>query len=398
MKHVIIGVGAAGISAAQTIRKHRKDDEIVMISIDEAVISRCMLHKYIGGNRDVKALAFVEPNFFQNNNIIWHSGKKVTDVDAANKTVHFDGGSVNYDKLLIATGAKSAFPPIEGLKEAASVYGLRDLSDAEAIRKKAKTAENIVIIGAGLVGLDAAYGFVEMSKRPTIIDMSSSVLSSNLDQYAADIYHVKFEEAGCNFHLGNKVINVHRDVIGNVSHIALDNSEELLCDLLIVSTGIHPENVLLNGEKPDKYLNVRDKDIFVAGDASGKTENWLGAVEQGEVAALNMCGILTLHDKNFLQRNTANFFGVASLSVGQFHAEADDVCDVRQDKGRYQKLILRNGIPVGIILQGDISRGGFWQHIIKNKINITDIPKSIWKISFADAYSLNENGEYEWVN
>ncbi|MCL2421427.1 MAG: FAD-dependent oxidoreductase [Defluviitaleaceae bacterium] len=395
MKHVIIGAGAAGISAAQTIRKHRLDDEILMISTDDAVYSRCMLHKFIGGSRNVSALSFVPPTFFEDNKISWQGGTTVTKIDTANKCVITNHGTEAYDQLLIATGAKSFFPPIDGLDAASCVYGLRNLSDAKAIREQASQATNIVIIGAGLVGLDAAYGLVEMGKKPTVVDTAQSVLSANLDQRAAASYQTKFEAAGCTFRLGSKVTAVQRNPAGEVSAVILDSEASLPCDLLIVAAGVRPENGLLPNVAANEYL-AAGKDVYIAGDASSLSESWPSAVEQGEVAALNMCGIPTTYDEILAQKNTVNFFGITSLSVGQLNPQPGDTCEVREAQNCYHKVIIREDIPIGVILQGDISRSGFWQHLIKNKIRID--AKSIWKISFADSYSLKENGEYEWAN
>jgi len=398
MKHVIIGVGAAGISAAETIRKNRPSDEIVMLSKDAAVHSRCMLHKFIGGKRNVEALSFIPSDFFEKNKITWKPSTTVTKIDIKNKIIYYNDTNETYDKLLIATGAKSAFPPIKGLKASDSVYGLRDLYDAKAIREKAQTAKNIVIIGAGLVGLDAAYGLLEMGKKPVVVDMANCVLSANLDPRAAKTYQTKFEEVGCTFRFGAKVSSVQSDVNESVMSVTLNENEEIPCDLLIVAAGVKPENSLLPSTEINKFLSVGDENVFVAGDASAFSESWPSAVEQGQVAGLNMCNIKTVYDKNYPQKNTVNFFGVASLSVGKFIETDGDTIDVREDKEGYKKVVLNGGVPVGIILQGDISRSGFWQSLIKNKINITEIPKSPWKISFADAYGLKENGEYEWNN
>ena len=393
MRHVIIGAGAAGITAAQTIRKHSPSDEIIMISTDKTVVSRCMLHKLIGGERS--ELSFVPQDFFKKYNIIWHNGATVTEVDQANKTVKFDGQTESFDKLLIATGARSTFPPIPGLKDAKNVYGLRDLSDAETIREKAGSAKNIVIMGAGLVGLDAAYGLTQMGKRPTVIDMAGYVLSANLDQRAASRYQAEFEIAGCQFKFNSKVGEVITDGSGNVSGLKVNGNEDMPCDLLIVAAGVAPENALIP-QQVDKYLNAGNSEIYAAGDAAGLSASWPNATEQGEVAALNMCGIKTEYHGNALLQNTVNFFGIKSLSLGEFNPRDNDECEIREDKAKYQKIVLRGGVPVGVILQGDIARSGFWQHMIKNKTNVSDISKPVWKLSFADGYGLNENAEYEW--
>ena len=405
MRHVIIGVGAAGISAAKTIRSQNGQDEIVMISTDEAVHSRCMLHKLIGGARSDKELSFIPPEFFADNRITWRGGTAVTGLDTAAKRVTFNGGSETYDRLLIAAGAESVFPPIEGLREASGVYGLRNLSDAKAIREKAANAKNIVVVGAGLVGLDAAYGLFEMGKKPVVVDLAESVLSVNFDAHAAKVYQTKFEEAGLSFRLGRKVKNVQRDKAGNVASLTLDDGAQLPCDLLIVAAGVRPAAGFLAGSgiacergvAVNEYLRTNADGVYAAGDVTGLSQNWPSAAKQGEVAALNMCGVKTVYDEAALLKNTANFFDIASLSAGQFIPIEGDVTNSREDRGRYQKVVVRNGVPVGVVLQGDISHAGFWQYIIAHKISIASITKPVWKVSFADSYGMEKNGEYKWV-
>jgi len=399
MKHVVIGAGAAGISAAKTIRKQRSSDEIVVISKDSTVYSRCMLHKFIGGGRDETGLSFIPDNFFENNNIRWLSGVAVTEIDTENKIVHFEGGSENYDKLLIATGAQSAIPPVGWLRSAKNVFGLRDLPDAKAIRENAARTDDIVIIGAGLVGMDAAYALVEMGKKPTIIDIAGSILALNLDARAASVYQAKFEEAGCSFRLGRKASGTVCDASGNVTAITLDNGEQLPCGLVIVAAGVRPAVAFFKnsaGMRVDKYLATSADGVYAAGDAAGLSGIWPNAVRQGEAAAFNMCGIPTIYDDVFAMKNTINFFDVVSLSVGQLAPSNGDMEYRLEAKGIYEKYILRDGATVGVILQGDISHSGVWQYLVKNKIKISNILKPVWELSFADFYGVKENGEYKW--
>jgi len=405
LKHVIIGSGAAGISAAKTLRERSESDEIVIISADDAVYSRCMLHKYISGERDVCGLSFIPENFFEHNKIKFCSGVCVTGIDVAGKSVMYEGGSESYDRLLIASGAVSKFPPVEGLSGTGNVYGLRDLSDAEAIRECAGLKNNIVIIGAGLVGLDAAYGLLEMGKKAVFVEMTDSILSANLDAHAAKVYLEKFTEAGCEFRLGARASKILSDDSGNVKTVVLDSGELLQCDLLIVAAGVSPATELLAGSgirtergvTVNGFLATSADDVYAAGDITGLSESWPNAVLQGEIAALNMLGITTEYSDNFSLMNTINFFGIPSLSVGRFIPDDYDDVDVREDKKRYQKIIVKDGVPVGVILQGDISRSGFWQYLIKNKIDIAGVQKMIWNVSFADSYGIDENGEYKWV-
>ena len=239
MKYVIIGVGAAGIMAAKTIRKADKESSLTMISLDAQVHSRCMLHKYLSHERNEKQLSFIPENFFEENQIIWNKAQSVKQLHVKEKQVELlDGTRVEYDKLLIATGANSFIPPVGNLREAKNVFGLRHLSDAQAIDQSAKKAENIVIIGSGLVGLDAAYGLMETGKNVSIVEMADRILPVQLDKTAAKEYQKRFESAGAKFYLGRKAAETKMDENGKITTVILDNGEELKSDLIIVAAGV----------------------------------------------------------------------------------------------------------------------------------------------------------------
>ena len=402
MKHVIIGAGAAGISAAGTIRKFKPDDAIVIISTDDAVYSRCMLHNYISGDRDKAGISFISEDFFAKNNIRWLDGKTVTGLDAECKLVMFADGSETFDKLLIASGSDSVtLPHLQGR----NVLGLRHLCDAVQIRDRAQNAENIVIIGAGLVGLDAAYALVSMGKKPTVVDMAGSILALNLDSYAADVYKNKFAEAGCSFKLGQKVSGSESDDDGNIVSLTMDSGEKLPCDLVIVAVGSRPAAEFLansgvacvKGVKVDRYMSTNIKDVYAAGDVTGLSGIWPNARKQGEVAAKNMCGVPVVYDDMYAIKNTINYFGIPSLSVGQVDPDEGDITEVRGSRSEYKKVIVREGIVVGVILQGNIAHSGFWQYLIKNKVNVSGVPGNVLDVSFADFYGVEENGEYIWA-
>ena len=401
MKHVIIGASAAGITAAKTIRANRKEDEIVVLSTDNAVYSRCLLHKYIGGERSIKEMAFVPDNFFEANDINWKPGVTVTGVDTSAKKALTNADEESYDKLLIACGSESTMPPISGLKEAGSVATLRDLSDAIKIRQKAKNANSIVIIGTGLVGLDAAYGLTEMGKKPTILDIGKTVMATSLDARSAEWYQNEFEKAGCTFLMAVNLKGI--EVSESSAELTLGDGKTLQADLLIVAAGVKPSIGFLEGSGieckrgivVDEYMATNVDGVYAAGDVTAISESWPAARIQGDTAALNMCGIRTAYDLAADRKNSAHFFGIPSISVGKFNAEDGEKELVREDRNCYQKLVLDGDVPVGVILLGDISRSGFWQYMIKHKVPVA--AKNPWKTSFADSYSLDGKGMYKWA-
>jgi len=417
MKHLIIGAGAAAISAVRTILKEKSDDTIVIISQDEEVYSRCMLHKFISGERDAASINFINDDILKSPRVQWIKGKTITRLDVAVKTVYAGEEKIaSGDTVLIATGSDSVTPPIGELKTAKNAFGLRHLSDARAIVEHAEKAKEIAVIGAGLVGLDAVYGILESpggeKKKITVVEMATSVLAINLDAHAAEAYQRLFEKKGVAFRLARKVVNTRGSNAsssdgGNITALELDDGEIISCDMVIMAVGVRAATAFLaesgidlterRAVKVDDYLATNVSGVYAAGDVAGLSGIWPNAQKQGEMAAYNMTGTKWAYDDRFAIKNTVNFFGLLSLSLGVINPSDGDKTLIKEDRNNYRKLILRDGIPVGIILQGEIGDKGFWLYLIKNRIRIDNLGKSPWNVSYADFYGVEANGEYKWV-
>ncbi len=407
MKYVIIGAGVAGIEAAKTIRQKDNTGEILMISKDTEVHSRCMLHKFIAGERDEQGLDFTEHDFFKNYRVDWKKGAAVTAVCPDAKEIALDNGEkVSYDKLLLANGADSFIPPVGELRKASNVYGLRNLSDAQAIVKEAEQDQNVLVIGSGLVGLDAACGLLERGKKITIVEMADRILPVQLDEHAASAYQKLFENAGVRFVLGRKASGAVCEADGRIHKVTLDNGEEIPCDLLIVAAGVRSSTACLEGSgiacergvTVDACLKTSKEDIYAAGDITGLSGIWPNAANQGKIAGANMCGGSETYDDTYAIKNTINFFGLVTLCVGRILEEEGDGIQIREDKTQYKRVIVKDGKVEGVLLQGDIAHAGTWQYLIKNRIDISGIQKNIFDINFADFYRVDEKGEYQWVS
>ena len=404
MNYVIIGTGAAGIMAAKEIRKLKKDAQITMISADEQVHSRCMLHKYLSHERTAEELSFVEEDFFEKNQIAEVYGH-IEVIDTANQMVDTKGGeSICYDKLLISTGADSFIPPVGDLRKAKNVFGLRHLKDAQEIDKMAEDAEKILIIGSGLVGLDAAYGSIERGKKVTVVEMAEQILPVQLDAHAAKTYQELFEQAGVQFYLGCKAEGAVCEADGMIRAVTLDTGKQLLCDLIIVAAGVRPavgfleksEIEVERGIKVNSKMETNVPNVYAAGDVTGLSGIWPNAMKQGQTAARNMCGVGTEYTDTFAAKNTINFFGLVTLCLGRIRQEEGDEIFVEEDRNVYRRLIMKDGVPEGILLQGDIAHSGIWQYMIKSKIDISSMKNKIFKITFADFYGIGDRGKYVW--
>lgn len=417
MRHVIIGAGAAGMTAAKTLRDLDATSEIVIISKDEYVHSRCMLHKYLSGERNESSLNFVPEDFFEKNKITWVKGVEVTSISSDRKNVILsDNQVICYDKLLIATGADSFMPPVGDFRNAKNVYGLRNLSDAQEIIKYVRPQGKVVIVGSGLVGMDAAYALIEQKMDVTVVEMADRILPIQLDETAGNEYKKLFEEAGCKFMLGRKASETVLDSNNNVVQLILDDKTALDCNVIIVAAGVRPAikctlDSGVNAERSiqvNEYMETSIPDIYAAGDVAGLSGIWPNAMKQGNVAAINMSGVdnnevnlnysslKTAYEDTYAMKNTINFFGLVTLSLGRGQSQEGDEVIIREDSKSYKKAIIRDNKLDSILLQGNIDYAGTYQYLIKNKINL-DNGKDIFNTSFADYYGVKSKGQYEFV-
>lgn len=402
--YVILGSSAAGINAAQTLRELDADASILIISKDEKIYSRCMLHHVISNHKTVEKINFVEEDFDRENNIAWIKGVSIKELDTDNKLVKFEERSVKYNKLLIATGASAFIPPIKNLREANFVYPLRNIEDVYKIKERIKHHKKVSIIGAGLVGIDALVGLLEYNDiEVALINNAEFILNRQLDLYSAKVYENKFIEKGAKIYndasIEEIVINDNNDVVG----VQLEDKIFIECDMIIVATGVSPNAEFIDTSKLnyDRGIVINDrgetniKDVYAAGDVVGKNAIWPLAVKQGITAAYNMAGIEKKIGDRFSLKNSMNFMGIPTVSLGIVEP-IDNTYKVvlRKDEKEYKKFIYKDDVIYGMIAQGDISYTGSIAYLIKNKVKISDLENNIFDIGYGEFLELKDNGEF----
>ena len=407
MRYVVVGASAAGISAVSELRRLDKECSIILISKDEAIYSRCILHHYMEGLRDLKQLSFVEENFIEKNKVEWKKGIAATGIDTKEKVVIVSTGErIPFDKLLIATGSKTFFPPIQNI-DANNILGLHNFDDCLKIMESAAKAENIVVMGGGLIGIDAVTGLLHSKKNISVIETKKHMLPLQLDEASSGTYETAFSNYGVNqyYNLGIKDIKI--DDKKNIKSIVLTDERELLCDMLIVTAGVRANidflknsDILLDkfGLVIDEYGRTSVDNIFGAGDVTGKNPIWPVAVKEGIVAANNMMGIKRKLTDFFASKSTMNFLGIPTMSLGN-NEPSDESYKVEIEidkKGNYKKIIHKDGKIYGAILQGDLSYAGILTQIIANKIDISKVKKSIFKIDYSDFFNIKDNFEFTY--
>ena len=405
MVYVIVGASASGINAAKTLRENDKNIEIILVSKDEYVYSRCILHHFLDGRREIEALDFTPKNFFEMYNIKWIKGVEVVGIDIKEKRLKLSNNEdLGYDKVLLAAGSSSFLPPIENLRTANNVIGLRNLDDAIKIKEEANKVKNVAILGAGLVGVDALAGLLDYNVNITLIEMGDRILPLQLDNYAANVYQERLKEEGVNFKFGVRAEKVIVDDNNNPVSIKLNTGEEIPCELIIACTGVRSNIGFLkdSGIECDKFgliINTKGetniKDVYGAGDITGRNPIWPTAVKEGIIAANNMTGKEIYMNDFFGSKNTMNFCGVATMSLGLINKPDDSYKEETQIKGKdYKKIIHKDGIIYGAIVQGDLSYVGVLTQLIKENIDIRKVKKPLFDIDYSDFFNEKENLEF----
>ncbi len=409
MKYVVLGASAAGLNGVRQLRKRCPDAQIVMVSKDEIIYSRCILHHYMGGIRTEEELCFAEQDFEILYNVEWKRGVDCVAVDEKGKTVTLSDGSViSYDKLLIATGSSTFLPPVKGLREAEGVYGFRNIEEVRQIMKAAERAAHIVVMGGGLTGLDAAVGFLHMGRKVNLVEMADRLLVKQLDHHSAAVYEKALEEKGVRLHLGCAVKEVRCDESGHIRGLILagkdDNCHEIPCDLLLVTAGVCSNVGFLEGTGIacdgfglviDAHGRTSDPDVYGAGDVTGRSPIWPAAVKQGMIAADNMAGFDTRAEDFFVSKSTMNFLEIPTMALGVPEKPDDSYTEVVECReGLYRKVIHKDGRICGAILQGDLSYGGVLAQLIARKIDVSRVKKPLFDIDYSDFFHTDENFEF----
>ncbi|MBX9137741.1 MULTISPECIES: FAD-dependent oxidoreductase [unclassified Clostridium] len=407
MRYVVIGASAAGISAASTLRDLDKNAEIILVSKDENVYSRCILHHYISNHRDVEALNFTGKNFFEENNITWIKGVEVKSLNDTEQTLELSNGeTLSYDKIVVCSGASAFIPPVEGLREANNVVGLRNLDDAILIKEQAAKVKNVVVLGAGLVGIDAVSGLVGQGLNISLVEMGNKILPLQLDKHASDVYEKKFTEAGVSLKLGVKAEKLILDENNNPKALLLNTGEEVPCELVIVATGVRSNVAFLENSNVecDRFGLIIDakgktniENVYGAGDVTGRNPIWPTAVKEGIIAANNMLGKDSEMTDFFGSKNTMNFVGVATMSLGMVEpADETYIVETHVDGDNYKKIIHKDGKIYGAIIQGDLSYAGVLTQLIKENIDVSKVTKSLFDIDYADFFNIEKNFEFSY--
>ena len=375
-KYLIIGNSAGAIGGVTGIRREDTDGSITIISAEKHhTYSRPLISYWLEGKVSQEKMIYRDEDFYEKNACEVILGTKAERIDVQKKQVYLaGGGSVTYEKLLVATGSVPFVPPIKGRETAKNTFTFTTMDDAAGVGEILDKNSKVVILGAGLIGLKAAEAVVGQCAGVTVVDLADRVLPSVLDTESAEIIEAHLTSQGMVLKLETSITE-----IGDME-VTLSDGELLPYDILILAVGTRPEMSLVEqaGGKVERGIVTDDhqqtslKDIYAAGDCtqsyditSQTAKNMAilpNAYLQGEVAGQNMAGGSAVYEKAF-PVNSMGLLGLYMLTAGSRIGES---ITVKTDES-YKKFYTKDGVLKGYIIIGNCDRGGIYTDMIREQ-------------------------------
>lgn len=382
---VVVGNGMAGIACLEQILRHGKRFDVTVFGDETHVnYSRILLSNVLAGVQDFESTVLNPLNWYQEHGITLRLGVRVTGIDAAKRTVSGDDGSVTgYDKLLLATGSRSMVPPVPGM-EKPGVCAWRTLDDTKRLLEWSAPGKHAIVVGGGLLGLEAARGLQVQGCEVTVIHLLDTLMNRQLDNTGGHYLQRKIENLGITVRTKCTIRAIHGTKW--VESVELNNGKLLPADLVVVAAGIIP-NVELGrmaglevkrGIVVNDHMETSDPDIFAVGECvehRGMTYGLVAPlIEQGKVLAATITGNRGPVYEGSSTATKLKVAGVDVFSAGSIEEGEPGVEVVRYEDpglGIYKKLVLQAGRMIGAILVGDVTESGRYMEWIRSAEDLT---------------------------
>jgi len=381
-RYVIVGNGVAGTTAAENIRELDGDGKIDILT-DESTLfyTRIRLPDYIAGEVEKEELILHKPQWYQERGIEVHLEESVHEIDPEKREIQTTKGTTcPYDRLLLATGSHSFVPPVKGADKG-GVFTLRSIKDAQRIRDYALKAKRAVLIGGGVLGLEAGNGLRSLGMEVAVVEFFPRLLPRQMDVAGAELLKKEMETMGFSFYLGAK----SQEIIGRekVEGLLLEGAQIIPCDMVLISAGVRPNLDLAKklGLGVDKGVLVNDRletempDVYAAGDLiqhRGVLYGiWPASEKQGRIAGGNMAGGNAVYEGTVMS-NRLKVVGIDLVSSGDIDVDGklEDLVEKDEERFIYRKLVLKDDIIVGCTLLGDVSGNREILHAMEKKRNV----------------------------
>lgn len=373
---VIVGNGMAGHRLVEAlIKRPGRPARIIVLGEESApAYNRILLSPWLAGEMARDALTLRDTSWYADQGIELILGERVTDIDRQTQRLTTDAGrTLDYGRLVLATGSRPAMPAVPGI-ELAGVHGFRDLNDAEALMAAADAGAETLVVGGGLLGLEAAEGMRKRGCRVGVLQRADRLMNRQLDATAAALLGDELRGRGLAIHTGARLARLEDDGRGRVAAVHLEDGRRLAADCVVIAAGIAPNTqlgeaaglVMGRAIRVDDFLTSSDPHIHALGECCEFAGHTYGLVEpiwrQVEVLAARLCGETTPGYREAATATKLKVSGIALYAFGPTEADADHEVLVYHDpdQGDYRRLLLRDGRLEGAVLYGDTAMGPWY--------------------------------------
>jgi nitrite reductase (NADH) large subunit len=391
MRLVVIGNGMAGIRTLEELLKmsHEEFDITVFGAEQQPNYNRILLSPVLSGEMSFQDTVLNDWSWYKENNITLHSGKLVTKIDRQRCVVETDDGlSVPYDRLLIATGSNPIVLPVPGAN-LPGVIAYRSIDDVEKMLTAAKTGKHAVVIGGGLLGLEAANGLSLQGMEVDVVHLCEWPMERQLDKAGGDLLKKALEKRGLQFYLARQTESILGE--DKVSGLRFKDGEEIAADLVVMAVGIRPNIALAKsagihcerGIVVNDTMQTYDPKIYSVGECVQHRGQTYGLVaplfEQAKVAANHLAEYGRMRYEGSSVSTKLKVTGIDLFSAGDFNPGPEDEELLLQDaaRGVYKKLVLRDNKIRGAVMYGDTVDGPWYFQMLRDGTDVSEMREHI---------------------
>lgn len=383
---VVVGNGMAGMRAVEELLSRAPDRyDITVVGAElHTNYNRILLSSVLAGDKTLDEIVVNPRSWYDAHGIRLIAGNRATAIDGvARKVALADGTVVAYDKLLLATGSKPMAPPIPGLG-LPNVRAFRDIADVEAMIDATKTGRRAVVIGGGLLGLEAAWGLKRRGMSVALVHLMPTLMERQLDVAAGMLLHRDLDARGIAFFMNSQT----EEILGTdrAEGVLLADGRTIAADLVVLAVGIRPNIDLARDAKLDVNRGIlvgddmatSDPDIYAVGECiehNGQVFGLVGPIwDQAKVCGARLSGDATAVYVPPPVFTSLKITGVDVFSAGALAAAdpADEEITLHDAKrGLYKKVVLRDDRVVGSVLYGSVADGPWYVQLMRDKVDVS---------------------------
>ena len=386
-KLVLVGNGMAGMRAIEELLKLEPElyDITVFGAEPHPNYNRILLSPVLSGEKTIDEIVLNQREWYAENGIELITGDAVVEIDRVKrKVVTASGRSADYDRLLLATGSNPFIIPVPG-HELEGVMGYRDIADVDAMLAAAREHKHAVVIGGGLLGLEAAYGLQQQGMEVTVVHLLDSLMERQLDKPAAALLQASLAERGLNFRMEAQTAEILGN--GRVSGVRFADGGEIPADLVVMAVGIRPNIELaqsagLHCEKGivvDDTMLTYDPRIYALGECVQHRGSCYGLVaplfEQAKVCANHLARLGYGRYQGSVTSTKLKVTGIDLFSAGDFQGGegSEEILFQDPSAGVYKKLVIKDDRLAGAVLYGDTIDGAWYFQLMRSGTDVSDI-------------------------